>query len=185
MSRGPRQGADDGANVSALSITAVTLASRRRRVIRHQMCWAHYPLKTPSTDDPSARVENVPMIVKRSALSFGEAVERVGRAIEQRGLTVFAQFDHAAGARGVGLELADEQVLVFGNPRAGTPLMQADPRVGIELPLRMLVWSDAEGVAVGYRDPRELAGSYDVAQHAETLERMAALLGDIATEVAA
>jgi uncharacterized protein (DUF302 family) len=76
-------------------------------------------------------------------------------------------------------------VLVFGNARAGTPLMQSDPRIGIELPLRMLIWSDDEGVLLGYRDPRELAGAYDVAAHQPTLEQMAALLADIAREAAA
>jgi uncharacterized protein (DUF302 family) len=97
---------------------------------------------------------------------------------------VFARIDHAAGAREVGLELADEDVLVFGNARAGTPLMRSDPTVGIELPLRMLAWADDEGALIGYRDPRELASTYDVADHAETLERMAALLGEIADEAA-
>ena len=57
-------------------------------------------------------------------------------AIEGRGLTVLARIDYAGGARAIGLELADEEVVVFGNPRAGTPLMAADPRGGIELPLR-------------------------------------------------
>ena len=119
------------------------------------------------------------MIVKRSSFAFEDTVGRVAQAIERRGLTIFARIDHAAGAREAGLELADELVLVFGNARAGTPLMQSDPRIGIELPLRILVWSVADGVAVGYRDPRELAAGYDVAQQTETLERMAALLADI------
>jgi uncharacterized protein (DUF302 family) len=60
-------------------------------------------------------------------------------------------------ARAEGLELPDEEVIVFGNPRAGTLLMQADPRIGIELPLRILVWAGAQGVELGYDDPRDLA----------------------------
>jgi uncharacterized protein (DUF302 family) len=125
------------------------------------------------------------VIVTRSALTFDEAVGRVSASIERRGMTVFARVDHAEGARAVGLELADELVLVFGDARAGTPLMQSDPRIGIELPLRMLIWSDDEGVLLGYRDPCELAGAYDVAAHQPTLEQMAALLADIAREAAA
>jgi uncharacterized protein (DUF302 family) len=129
-------------------------------------------------------VDNVPVIVKRSAFGYEETVWRVVDAVESRGLTLFARIDHAAGAREVGLELADEEVLVFGNARSGTPLMRSDPRVGIELPLRMLAWTDDEGVLLGYRDPRDLASTYDVAGHTATLERMAALLGEIAEEAA-
>jgi uncharacterized protein (DUF302 family) len=129
-------------------------------------------------------MDNVPVIVKRSAFGYPETVSRVVEAVERRGLMLFARIDHAAGAREVGLELADEEVLVFGNARAGTPLMRSDPRVGIELPLRVLAWADDEGVLLGYRDPRDLASTYDVAEHTETLERMAALLGEIAEEAA-
>ena len=124
------------------------------------------------------------VIVKRSASGYGETVGRLSEAIERRGLTVFGRIDHAAAARESGLELADEQVVVFGNPRAGTPLMQSDPRIGIDLPLRILVWADAEGVLLGYRDPRELAADYDVAQHESILEQMATLLAELSGEAA-
>src|SRR5205085_12495031 len=107
--------------------------------------------------------DNVAMIVQRSAFGSRQTVGRLSEAIERRGLTVFDRIDHAAAAREFGLELADEEVVVFGNPRAGTPLMQSDPRIGLELPLRILVWADVEGCLLGYRDPRELAAHYDVA----------------------
>lgn len=122
------------------------------------------------------------MIAKRSASGYAETVSLLAEAIERRGLTVFARIDHAAGARQVGMELADEQVLLFGSPRSGTPLMQGDPRIGIELPLRVLVWREAEGVLVAYNDPRELSDSYDVAEHRSTLEQMGALLQELASE---
>jgi uncharacterized protein (DUF302 family) len=124
------------------------------------------------------------MQVTRSGAGHAETTARLVRAIEGRNLTVFARFDHAAGARAAGLELEPEEVVVFGDPRAGTPLMQRDPRIGIELPLRMLVWQDGGEVLVGYRDPRELVDSYQVGAAAETLDRMAALLGALATEAA-
>jgi uncharacterized protein (DUF302 family) len=69
------------------------------------------------------------------------AVARIEQALRQLGITLFARIDHAAGARAVGLELPDEVVLVFGDPAAGTPLMQVDPQVELDLPLRMLVWA--------------------------------------------
>jgi uncharacterized protein (DUF302 family) len=102
------------------------------------------------------------VITKHSAAGFAETVNALTDAIERRGLTVFARVDHAAGAREAGLELEDEQVVLFGNPRSGTPLMQDDRRIGIELPLRILVWSQGDDVRVGYNDPRGLAPAYDV-----------------------
>jgi uncharacterized protein (DUF302 family) len=125
------------------------------------------------------------MVVKRTAYGYRETAVRVTEAIESRGLTLFARIDHAAGARAAGLELADEQVLLFGNPRAGTPLMRSDPRVGIELPLRILIWADASGVLLGYRDPRELDGPYDIgAEEQPILEQMAMLLAQVVDEAA-
>ena len=125
------------------------------------------------------------VIVKRSAFGYGETVSRLIDAIEGRGLTLFARIDHAGAAREAGLELADEQVVLFGAPRAGTPLMQSDPRIGVELPLRILVWADPDGVLLGYRDPRELGGSYDIAaEHQPILDQMATLLGQLADEAA-
>jgi uncharacterized protein (DUF302 family) len=125
------------------------------------------------------------MVIKRSNSGYSETVGRLILAIESRALTVFARIDHAAGAREAGLELADEQVVLFGNPRAGTPLMQDDPRIGVELPLRILVWADADGVLLGYRDPHELAGGYDIAaEHRPILEQMATLLDALADEAA-
>ena len=121
------------------------------------------------------------MIVKRSASGYADTVSRLAEAIDQRNLTVFARIDHAAAARAVGLELASEEVVVFGNPRAGTPLMRSDLRVGIELPLRILAWEDEEGALLGYRDPRELARDYDVGENRDALEAMASLLDALVT----
>jgi uncharacterized protein (DUF302 family) len=125
------------------------------------------------------------MIVVRSDVSYTETTRSLVAAIERRGLTVFARIDHAAGAREAGMELADEEVVLFGDARSGTPLMQDDPGIGIELPLRMLVWRDGEQVLLGHNDPRELARSYDVSAHAQTLEQMATLLDALAAEAAA
>jgi len=124
------------------------------------------------------------VIVRRSASGYGETQRLLGDAIARRGLTVFARVDHAAGAREVGLELADEEVVLFGSARSGTPLMQSDPRVGIELPLRILVWRDGRDVLLGYRDPRDLSDSYDVGEHEATLAQMASLLDELTAEAA-
>jgi uncharacterized protein (DUF302 family) len=129
--------------------------------------------------------DNTSVLARASSKGYAETLNQLLEAIASRGLTVFAQFDHAAGAREAGMDLAPEMVVVFGNPRAGTPLMQDDPRIGIELPLRIVVWSSDDAIMIGYNDPRELADIYEVGEHAQTLEAMAALLSDLAQEAAA
>jgi uncharacterized protein (DUF302 family) len=126
---------------------------------------------------------NIPIVLDiRSRHDHAETVRRLIAAIEQRGMTVFARIDHAAAAREVGLELSDEQVVLFGNPRAGTALMQDDPTVGIELPLRVVVWRSGDVVLLGYNDPRELADRYHLESHMATLQTMSTLLADLVGE---
>ena len=124
------------------------------------------------------------MLVTPSTSGYAETMRRLIAAITSRGLTVFARVDHAAAAREAGMELAAEELVVFGNPRAGTPLMQSDPRIGVELPLRLLVWEDGVGAQLGYNDPRELAGPYNVERHRATLDAMSELLAALAIEAA-
>jgi uncharacterized protein (DUF302 family) len=124
------------------------------------------------------------MVVKPSASGYRETASALIEAIERRGLTVFARIDHAAGARAAGLELTDEEVVIFGDAVNGTPLMQSDRRIGLELPLRMLVWSEAGQTFLGYDDPRELLASFDVDDHERTLQQMATLLDTLAGEAA-
>ena len=109
-------------------------------------------------------------------------VDRVIAALGRRGVTVFARIDHAAGARKAGLTLADEEVLIFGDPRAGTVLMQADATVGYELPLRLLIWDARGQTMIGYRRPTELRDDFAVAGQLETLRRMDTLLEQITAE---
>jgi uncharacterized protein (DUF302 family) len=124
------------------------------------------------------------VITQRGTSGFAETMTAVLAGIDRRGLAVFALIDHAGGAREAGLELEDEQVILFGNPRSGTPLMQDDRRIGIELPLRILVWQEGAEVCIGYRDPRELSSTYDVRAHEATLDQMAKLLEELTTEAA-
>jgi uncharacterized protein (DUF302 family) len=124
------------------------------------------------------------LIVRTSTGSVSETIERLLAALEQRSITVFARIDHAEGARSVGLALPDETVLVFGSPRAGTPLMQADATVGIELPLKILVWDDDGTTTLGYHDPTELAAAYELGSAAGVLEQMQRLLAALVAEAA-
>ena len=124
------------------------------------------------------------LVVKRSVASHSATVKSLLAAIERRGLKVFARVDHAAAASETGLALEEEEVVLFGSPRAGTPLMLSDRRIGIELPLRILVWRDGADVQLAYSDPRDLAEEYEVAEHRSTLEQMAKLLDELTSEAA-
>jgi len=124
------------------------------------------------------------LVTRTSSDSVETAVERLLDAIRERSITVFARIDHAQGARDVGLELHDETVIVFGNPQTGTPLMQKDPRCGIDLPLRILVWEEHGTTTIAYHDPRELANSYRVLAGDDTLDRMRDLLEALVVQVA-
>ena len=80
-----------------------------------------------------------------SAFSVRETIDRLERSATARGLVVFARIDHAAGAAQVGLALRPTELVLFGHPRGGTPLMQERQTAGIDLPLKALAWEDAEG----------------------------------------
>ena len=109
-------------------------------------------------------------------------VDRLTAGLRDRGVEVFATIDHAAGARAAGLDLPDEVLLVFGNPAVGTALMQADPRSGVDLPLRMLVWSQDGATRLAYQDPAVLADRYEVGFEQATLDRLRGLLEQLVAE---
>ena len=103
-----------------------------------------------------------------SGSTFAEVVHRLREVIDQRGLTLFAEIDHAQNARDAGLSMPPTRVLIFGSAKAGTPLMLAAPDIALELPLRVLVREEPDGrVALVYRDPTELAAAFKVEQLAQ------------------
>jgi uncharacterized protein (DUF302 family) len=124
------------------------------------------------------------VVVLQSSGDYADTATRLTQAISRRGLTIFARIDHAAGARAAGLDLQPEEVLIFGNPKAGTPLMQVDPRAGYDLPLRMLLWQEGDRVLLGYENPEDLAGRYELARQMPLLEAMKSLLSQLALEAA-
>ncbi len=101
------------------------------------------------------------VISKPSPYAVDETIRRLDEVVRGKGLTVFSRIDHRSGAREVGLDMQDEQVLIFGNPRAGTPLMVARPLVGLDLPLRVLVWRASDDrVWASYQDSAFIAKRY-------------------------
>jgi uncharacterized protein (DUF302 family) len=113
---------------------------------------------------PTAEPKPVEGVVSRSSpRSVPDTLQRLRALVGERGLKLFAEIDHAAGARSVGLQMQEATVLVFGNPRAGTPLMLASPLLALDLPMRVLVWADADdGIWVSYTSPAYLAARFSV-----------------------
>ncbi|QOZ29905.1 DUF302 domain-containing protein [Bradyrhizobium sp. CCBAU 51753] len=121
----------------------------------------------------------------RSNFGPEQTVERLKAELQARGLTLFAAIDHAAGAADVGLALRPTAVLIFGHAKGGTPLMQAAQTIGIDLPLKALVWQDAAGDTwLSYNDPAWLAERHGVAEQTRTVSaNLAAALGAMAKAV--
>jgi len=111
-----------------------------------------------------------------------QTMERLEAAVKAKGLTVFARIDHAAGAAEVGLSLRPTELLIFGNAKGGTPLMQSDQTVGIGLPLKALVWQDASGDTwLSYNDPSWIAKRHGLGHEVDAaVNAMSAALDGIA-----
>src|SRR5258708_20133713 len=104
----------------------------------------------------------------RSSYGPKDTMNRLEAAVKAKGLTVFARIDHAAGAAEVGLPLRPTELLIFGNAKGGTPLMQAAQTIGIDLPLKALVWQDASGSTwLSYNDPSWLARRHRLGKQVE------------------
>jgi uncharacterized protein (DUF302 family) len=94
------------------------------------------------------------VVAVKSPHSQADTLSRLEAQVKQRNLAVVARIDHAAGAQRIGQTLRPTEVMIFGNPQAGTPLMQCAQGAGIELPMKALVWTDAAGQTwLGYNDP--------------------------------
>ena len=104
------------------------------------------------------------LVTVPSGHSVKDTVDRLESAAKSKGLTVFARIDHAAGAQEAGLALRPTELLIFGNAKGGTPLMQSLQTVGIDLPLKALAWEDSAGkVWLSFNDPVWLAARHGLA----------------------
>ena len=121
----------------------------------------------------------------KSVYSVEKTAERLAVSLEAKGLTLFTQIDHAAGAESVGQSLRPTRLLVFGNPNVGTPLMQCDRTVAIDLPQKALIWEDNTGqVWVGYNDPRYLRTRHNLQGCEPILQKVDNALRTLATSAA-
>ena len=112
-------------------------------------------------------------------------MDRLEAEIRAQRMTVFARIDHAAGAAEVGLTLAPTELIIFGNARGGTPLMQSVQTVGIDLPLKALVWEDTAGKTwLSYNEPSWIARRHSVANAEQVVSKLAAALSAMARTAA-
>jgi uncharacterized protein (DUF302 family) len=123
-------------------------------------------------------------VIKDSASDVVTTADKLVAAVGKAGATVFARVDHAAGAESIDAELDPMTLVIFGNPKLGTPIMKAEPKAGLDLPVRVLIW-EAEGTTkIGYLEPDELKDRYDVEGADKAFEMMTGALNKL-TDAAA
>ncbi len=121
------------------------------------------------------------LLTKESTHSVQETMDRFESIVKEKGMTVFARVDHAKNAESVGMEMPDSQLLIFGNPKGGTVLMQQDMQVGVELPLKVLVYTNGEGMTVmAWENPLALKDDYEL-ENTAVLEKVAGGLDKLTT----
>ncbi len=125
------------------------------------------------------------IIKVKAAGDVASTMDALEAAVIGAGATVFARVDHAGGAEKVGLELAPEQLLIFGNPKLGTPAMQDDAMAGLYLPLKVLVYQDDDGQTwLAYEAPAEMLGDLDVPEDAAYVKKMTGALAKLTGKAA-
>lgn len=134
---------------------------------------------------PATALAQSALVSRESNLPVKETADRLAKALEEKGIKVAARFNHAAGAKGAGLDMPPTEVLVFGNPKLGTPLMLANPEIAIDLPMRMVVWQGKDGkTRVGYAAPEALKAKYAIKDKDELFKTMTGALESFAKAAA-
>ncbi|KIN64121.1 CrcB family protein [Sulfitobacter noctilucicola] len=126
------------------------------------------------------------LIDKVSPHSVTQTIDRLAAAVEGAGATVFARVDHAAGAAKVDMDLRPTELLIFGNPKLGTPAMIDGQTAGLDLPLRVLAYADGEGVVhVTYHAPSVLAATHGLPEDAKYITMMTGALDKLTSKAIA
>lgn len=150
---------------------------------------AQNPADNRQNENASAEVEKVSTerhIKIKSENSFDETYAALKKAVESKEpLSIVAELDHSANAKKAGMQLRPTKVLMFGNPKLGTPLMQANQAIGVDLPQKMLVYEDENGdVYVVYNDPKILAENHNIGGQDEVLSKISEALKNLAETAA-
>ena len=121
------------------------------------------------------------LISVKSAHDVKTTADRLESMLKQKGMTVFIRINHAQGAQKIGKELRPTELIIFGNPKVGTPLMQCAQSVGIDLPQKALIWQDAQGqVWLSYNDPNYLVERHQITGCGEVIKKVGKALGNFA-----
>jgi LPXTG-motif cell wall-anchored protein len=137
-------------------------------------------LGAPLLSQPAAAQSDAGLISVESALSVEETVSRLQNVLDENGLITVATINHAANAESAGLDLRPTQLIIFGNPNIGTPLMQSSQTIGIDLPQKFLVWENEAGqVQVTYNDPQYLANRHGITDRADIISQVSTALGNL------
>ena len=122
---------------------------------------------------PFAHADDNGLIKLKSPYSVAKTIDRFEHAVKKKGMTIFARVDHTKGAKKVDLKLRPTTVLIFGNPKIGTLLMQSQQTAGIDLPLKLLAWQDADGqVWIAYNDPGYIAKRHNITDRDPVIAKM-------------
>lgn len=117
------------------------------------------------------------LIIMKSDFGVTKTLDRLGMALERKGIKVFSRINHAKGAKSVGMNLTPTSVIIFGTPKIGTPLMNSNPAIGLDLPLKAVAWRDGNGVVkLAYTDPAWLAKRYGITDRGKVFKKMAGAL---------
>jgi len=145
------------------------------------------PPPTKSYESEMTEKHHGPHVVTvKSSADFEKTLIQLRAAIDSRGFKIFAVLDHAAGAASIGEVLRPTTLVIFGNPKGGTPLMQAEQKVGLELPLKILVTEDGQGmVQLTHPDMAHLFHEYGIAEMTVPLQKIKGALGAIAQDAGA
>lgn len=121
------------------------------------------------------------LVTKKSPYGVDETLDRLEEVVQEKGIAVMGRIDHRDNALTVGQTLRPTQVLLFGNPALGTQLMQLEQRVGLDLPMRVLAWEDADGQTwIAYREPATFAQWYEsVDEDSDVVKKMTGALGGL------
>jgi uncharacterized protein (DUF302 family) len=115
-----------------------------------------------SESEPSGAAVGDGVVTKLGSASVVDTVARLSSMVEAKGMKLFAVVDHSGEAQRAGLQLRDTKLVIFGNPQAGTPVMDAVPLAALDLPLKVLIWSDGDQTKVSYTAPSALAARYQL-----------------------
>jgi len=126
------------------------------------------------------------LVVQKSPYSVSESLDRMTALLDKKGIKVMARVPHSQAAAGVGIEMQPAELLIFGNPKLGSPLMQSQPTTAIDLPMKLIAWQDADGqVWIAYNDPAWIAKRHGITDRDAVIAKMSGALKGLSAKVVA